>query len=174
MNFRWSVVQSERANILVDARDSRIMARAPATKNLQGTVDDGPQLFGTVNLAHAGFLAGFFALIEQPRGMSDGEPAMMQIHLIVGEHETDPLVLPDWFPERGAPARVIDGDIVTSPGRAEPAHAVRQPRRTQAYLGITKTLADFAKDAVVTDANVAELNLAVTTGDHAVGEIHAA
>ena len=39
----------------------------------------------------------------------DDEPALMDVHRVVGEHEADPLVLAKRLAEGGAPPRVIGG-----------------------------------------------------------------
>ena len=70
------------------------------------------------------------------------QPAGVQVHLVVGEHEADPLVLAERLAEGGAPPRVIGGDVVGAAGRAEPAHAMRQARRGEPHLGIAEAFAD--------------------------------
>jgi hypothetical protein len=47
----------------------------------------------------------------------------MDIHLVVGEHETDPLVLADRLAEGGAAPRVVGGDVVGAARRTQPPHA---------------------------------------------------
>ena len=73
----------------------------------------------------------------------------VQIHLVVGEHKADTLVLAQRFAEGGAAARVIGGDVVGAARGAEPAHAMRQPRRRKPHLGIAKPLADPAEDGTL-------------------------
>ena len=50
--------------------------------------------------------------------------------------------LPKAWRRRG----VVGGDVVRAPRRAEPAHAVRQPRRRQPHLRVAEALAELAED----------------------------
>ena len=70
----------------------------------------------------------------------------MQVHLVVGEHKADPLVLAQRLAKGGAAAGVVGGDVVGAPRGTQPAHAMRQARRRQPDLGIAKALADPAED----------------------------
>jgi len=73
------------------------------------------------------------------------EPALVDVHLVVGEHETDALVLTNWLAEGRAPPRVIGRDVVGAARGAEPAHAMRQARRREPHLRIAETFTDPAR-----------------------------
>ena len=74
---------------------------------------------------------------------ADDEPALVDVHRVVGEHEPDPTVLAQRLAEGGAPPRVIGGDVVGAACYPEPAHAMGQACRGEPHLGIAKTGADL-------------------------------
>ena len=88
----------------------------------------------------------------------------MDVHLVVGEHETDPLVLADRLAEGGAPPRVIRGDVVRATRGAEPTHAMRQTRRGEPHLRVAKTLADPTQDLAFVHPQSVEPDDCMTPG----------
>ena len=71
-------------------------------------------------------------------------------------------------------ACVVRGHVMRPPRLAEPAHAVRQPRRRQTHLRVTKTLADLAEHIAGRYAQPVEMQHAVTAGETGVQRIHQA
>ena len=58
--------------------------------------------------------------------------------------------------------RAIGGNFLGPDRRAEPAHAVREPRRCKANLGMTKALPDLAKNRISRKAQALEPNDGMT------------
>ena len=123
------------------------------------------------HLRTARFKIAAFALIEQPRRMPDVQARGLEIDVVVGEHETDALVLAERFAECLPPPRVIGRDVMRPPRLAEPAHAMRQSCRDQPHLRIAKPLADFAENIRRRNAQVLELYHRMAAGKAAVHRI---
>jgi len=86
------------------------------------------------------------ALVEQPRRAC--QITMRQVCKSIslsGQHEADPLVLAQGLAEGGAAPRIIGGDVVRPPGRAKPAHAMRQARRREPRLSVAEPLPHLAE-----------------------------
>ena len=90
-----------------------------------------------------------------------------------------PIALAECVP----PARIVDGDVVRAPRGAQPAHAMREPRRRQAHLRVLEALADLAEDVRRRHAHVLEPHDTVAARearvetahrplDHDAGRIH--
>jgi hypothetical protein len=109
-------------------------------------------------------MAGAFALVQQPGAVPDRHPAGVQIHLVVGQHEADALVLAQGLTEGGAGAGVVGGDVVRAAGGAEPAHAMGETRRGEPRLGIAEPLADAAEDGGFRHPHAVEADDAVAAG----------
>src|SRR5882672_9829763 len=88
----------------------------------------------------------------------------MQVDFVVGEHESDALMLADRTTE-GMPAPgMFHRDRLAAPRRTEPAHAVRQPCRSKPNLGIAEALTDLPQHAIRRDADAIERDFGVTAG----------
>src|SRR5579864_2311910 len=124
VDFGGAVIDAERADLAEEPGDDRVVGDAEPAEHLHAAVDDAPDRLRADHLGHARFVAAALALVEHPGGVPDDEAAGVQIHLVVGQHEADPLVLAERLPEGGAAPRVIGGDVMGAPGRAEPAHAM--------------------------------------------------
>ena len=73
MHLGRSIVESKRPNIAIDARDCRIVTGPTAAHYLQGAIDHCAEFLRAIHFARAHFTSRFFALIEQPSGMSRGQ-----------------------------------------------------------------------------------------------------
>src|SRR5277367_6630473 len=80
----------------------------------------------------------------------------MQINLVVRQHEANTLMLAERLAKGMPPPSVLDRDRVTAFGRAEPTHTMRETRRAEPHLRVSKALADLAKHAVGRHAHVVE------------------
>ena len=127
MHFGRAVVNAERAEVREDPGDDRFIGDALAAQHLHATVDDAPRRFGNDHLRTARLVQCELAAVEHPRAMPDREPRDVEVHVVVGQHESDAFVLADRLAERVPAACVIDRDVVRAPRSAQPAHAVRQP-----------------------------------------------
>ena len=78
--------------------------------------------------------------------MPNAEAALVQVLQIVGKLEADAFVLGERLAEGMAVAGVLDGDIVTAPRGAKPAHAVREAGGRQADLRVAETFAGLAEN----------------------------
>ena len=96
------------------------------------------------------------------------------VHLVVGQHEADALVLAELAAERLAPARIVAGDVVRPPRGAQPAHAVRQPRRREPHLRVAEAFAGLAEDVGCRHAHIGEPHHAVAAGKALVETVHRA
>src|SRR5579863_1880872 len=161
MDLRRPVVDAKGADVAIGALDYGVVGDAHPAENLQRTIDDAPSRLRAEDLAHAGFIARLLALIEHPRRVPDREAAERQLVFIIGEHEADPLMLADRAAEGVTAPRIVGRDRMTAPRRTQPAHAVRQPRRTQSHLRVAEALADRAEDALGPDPHVVEFDLGV-------------
>src|SRR5712692_306260 len=65
--------------------------------------------------------------------------------------------------ERLALSRVIRGDLRGARGGAEPAHAMRKPRRAEPKLRILESPAHLAQHGVVPDLAIDKIDLAVAS-----------
>src|SRR5207248_10872449 len=65
------------------------------------------------------------------------------------------------FPKRGTLFRVLNRDLDRSLSRAEPAHAMRQSRGREADLRDLETVAGFAEDEGVVDADMVVFDFVV-------------
>src|SRR5215472_862892 len=138
VDFGGAVIDAERAHVAEDAGDDRVVGDAEAAQDLHAAVDDAPDCLGADDLGHAGLVRPALAAVEDPGGVPDHQPGLVQIHLVVGEHEADTLVLAERLAERSAPPRVIDGCVVGAARGAEPAHAMRQTGRRETHLSIAE------------------------------------
>src|SRR5690349_12397186 len=102
VHLRRAVIDPERADLAEEARVDRIVGDAETAQDLHAAVDDPPDRLGADDLRHARLVSASLALIENPGGMPDDEPALVDVHLVVGEHEADPLVLAERLAEGGA------------------------------------------------------------------------
>src|SRR5579864_7616961 len=93
VDLRGAVIDAERADLAEDPGDDRVVGDAEPAEHLHAAVDDPPDCLRADDLGHAGFVAPALAPVQDPGGVPDDEARGMEIHLVVGEHETDPLVL---------------------------------------------------------------------------------
>src|SRR5690348_15159706 len=111
MDLARAVVDAEGTDFAEEAGDDRVDGDAEAAEDLHRAVDDAPDRLGADDLGHTRFMAAALALVEQPGAMPDRHPAGVQIHLVVGEHKADALVLAERLAEGGAGAGVVRGDV---------------------------------------------------------------
>src|SRR5262249_22009469 len=163
MNFRWPVIDPEWSDIAINALDDRVARDADRSQNLQAAIDHPAKGLGTEYFGHASFVARLLVTVQQPRRMPNRQTRQMQIDLIVGQHETDALVLADRATKGVAPSGVFGCDCMAAARRAEPAHAMSQTRRPEPDLGIAESLPDLAQHAVRRDVYIFERNLGVST-----------
>ncbi len=174
MDLGRAVVDAERAQVREDPRDDRFIGDALAAQHLHAAVDDAPRRLGNDHLGAARFVQRELAAVEHPRAMPDRESRDVQVHLVVGEHESDAFVLADRLAECVPAPRVVDGDIVRAPRRAEPAHAMREPRRRQSDLRVSEALADLAEDIARRNAQIVEPHDTVAARKARVEAVHRA
>ena len=96
------------------------------------------------------------ALVQHPGGVPDRQPAHADIDFVVGEHEADTLVPDQLRAENLPPQRIIRRDVVRAPRRAQPAHAVSQPRGRKPHLRVAEALAELAKDIAGRHTQISE------------------
>ena len=164
MHFRRTVIDSKRADVAVDAFDHRVGGDAEAAENLQRTIDHPPERFRAEHLAQAGLVARALAAIEQPGRLPDREAAQMQVGRVVGKLKPHALMLADKLAECVTAPRVVSRDRVAAPGRAEPSHAMRQPRRAETHLGVAKAVTDLSQNPLGADAHVVKLHFRMAAG----------
>src|SRR5262249_3503211 len=119
-----AVIDAERAHLAKQPRDDRVIGDAEPTQDLHAAVDHAPDRLRADDFRHARFVAGALALIEQPSRVPDSQAAGVEVHLVVGEHETDPLMLAERLAEGGAATRIIGRNVVCATSGAEPPHAM--------------------------------------------------
>src|SRR5437763_16700224 len=107
VHLRGSVIDAERPHLAEQPRDDRVVRNPEPAQDLHAAVDDPPDRFRAGDFRHARLMPRALALVEQPGRMPDRQSAGVQIHLVVGEHEADSLVLAERLAEGGAAARVI-------------------------------------------------------------------
>src|SRR5262249_17487274 len=145
-------------------REDRVVGDAEAAQDLHAAVDDPPDRLRADDLRHARLVPAPLTLVEDPGGVPNDEPALVDVHLVVGEHEADTLMLADRFAERGAPTGITHGNVMGAPCGAEPAHAMRQARRRQADLRIAKALTDPPQYLALVHPQSVEADDRMTTG----------
>ena len=121
MDLRRTVIDAEGADVAEEAGDDRVVGDAEPAQDLHAAVDDAPDRLRADDLCHARFVRAALALVEHPGGVPDDEPALVDVHRVVGEHEAHPLVLAQGLAEGGAPPRIVCGDVVGALRGAEPA-----------------------------------------------------
>ncbi len=84
MHLGGAIVDPERADFPEEARDDRIVSDAETTEDLHAAVDDPPNGLGADDLCHARLVAPAIAAVENPGGVPDHEPALVDVHLVVG------------------------------------------------------------------------------------------
>ena len=70
----------------------------------------------------------------------------------------DALVLAERLPNDMRVARILRRDVVRAQRRAEPAHAMRQARRSQPHLRVLKAFADLAQHVVARNPQVLDVD----------------
>src|SRR5271169_4812914 len=121
MHLGGAVIDAERADFAEEPRDNRVVGDAEPAEDLHAAVDDAPDRLRADHLGHARLVSAALTAVEHPGRVPDHQPALMDVHLVVGEHEPDPLMLADRLAEGGAPPRVVGGDVVGAPRRAAPS-----------------------------------------------------
>jgi hypothetical protein len=116
-------------------------------------------------------MAPFAALVEHPGTVPDRQSRRVHVHLVVGQLETHALVLDQRLAETLAAACVLDRGVMDPSRGTRPAHAVREPRRPQPHLGISKALADLAQHIGGRHPQAAEMHDAVAAREAAVQRI---
>ncbi|PAV67246.1 hypothetical protein WR25_02371 [Diploscapter pachys] len=171
VHFARTVIDAERPDIAEDPLHHRVPGHPAPAQHLHRAINHPPQRLGADHLGHARVDIAPLALVEYPGAVPYRQAHHMQVHLVVGEHEADTLVLAQRFAEGVAGARMIAGDVVGTTRGAEPAHAVGQPCRRQTHLGVAEALADLAEHIARRDAQVVETQLPVATGEAAVQRV---
>src|SRR5215831_6632526 len=93
MHLRGAVIDAERADLAEETRNDRVVGDAEPAQDLHAAVDDAPDRLRADDLGHARLMRATLALVEQPGSVPDDEPALMDVHRVVGEHKAHPLVL---------------------------------------------------------------------------------
>src|SRR3954452_22875676 len=93
MYLAGAVIDAERSDLLEQAGDYRVVGNAETAQNLHAAIDDAPDRLGADHLGHARFVATPLAIVQNPGAMPDRETRGVDVHLVVGQHEPDPLVL---------------------------------------------------------------------------------
>src|SRR5215469_10133254 len=102
MHLGGAVIDPERADLAEEARHDRVVGNAETAEDLHAAVDDPPNRFRADDLCHARLVPPPLTLIEKPSRVPDDQPALVNVHLVVGEHEADPLVLAERLAEGSA------------------------------------------------------------------------
>ena len=77
MHFARTVVDTEAADVLVDAHDDSLAGDAPSTKYLHTAIDDPARSLGHQHLGAARFEICLFALIQHPGTVLDREARLI-------------------------------------------------------------------------------------------------
>jgi hypothetical protein len=106
---------------------------------LHAAIGNAPHGFRCDHLDAARFVQPEATLVKHPGTVPDGKPGDVHIHFVVGEHESDALVLTKTSTESLAPPRIVRRHVVRPSYRAEPPHAVREAGRRKANLRVLET-----------------------------------
>ena len=96
----------------------------------------------------------------------------MQVHFVVGQHETHAFMLCQRLAESLAPARIVGGRFVCAAGSPQPAHAMRQPRRCQPNLRVLQALAGFTQHIGHRHPQTFKPHHGVSAGEAGVHRVH--
>src|SRR5215469_7637340 len=109
VDFGGTVIDAERAHVAEDAGDDRVVGDAEAAEDLHAAVDDAPDRLRADDLGHARLVCAAPALVEHPGGVPNHQPALVDVHIVVGEHEAHPLVFAQRLAKGGTAPRVVGG-----------------------------------------------------------------
>ena len=96
----------------------------------------------------------------------------MQVHFVVGQHETHAFMLRQRLAESLAPTCIVGGSFVCAAGSAQPAHAMRQPRRCQPNLRVLQALTGFTQHIGHRHPQAFKPHHSVPTGEAGVHRVH--
>ena len=133
--MRKARISRNTCSTIVSPRD------AGAAHHLDAAIGDAEQRLGDRDLGHRAFRRAERAGVEHVGAPVDHQLGLLQVDQIVGQHEADALMVDQQLAERLALAGIVGGDLLRAGRGAEPAHAVRQPRRAEAHLRILEALA---------------------------------
>src|SRR5262249_52751479 len=162
MHLGRPVVDAESADVAVEALQHEVARDATSAADLYRTVDDAADRLGDEDLAHRRFLSRLLATFQLFGGVEDHQPRGVQFDCRIGDHPLQRLVLGEELAEGGALPHVVGADFQCSHGSAEPAHAVRQPRRPEAGLPQRKAPGKAAEALVPPDTAILQETLAVS------------
>src|SRR3546814_6913062 len=87
-----AVVDAKGPHVAEDPLDDGLGRDPPPTEDLDAAVGDAPDRLRADRLGDARLHARPLPLVEQPSGVPDLKPGGADVHLVVGQHEADPLV----------------------------------------------------------------------------------
>ena len=135
------VVDPRRARVLVDAGDRQVHGDARGAVHLHRAVGDPAERLRDERLRHRHLLPVRQPLLDLPRGVEHHQPARVQVHRRVGEHELQALVARELLAERAPLQQPPRRQVERALGEADPAHRVREPPARQPLLGDDEALA---------------------------------
>ena len=115
MYFTGAVVDTEGAHVGEDTHHRTFIGDTHTTHDLYCTVHHAPLSLGAHHLGTARFKITFLTLIEQPCGVPDMQSGGHQVHVVVGDHEANTLMLNQWLTKGDTLAHVVKRKIVRAP-----------------------------------------------------------
>ncbi|MCO5588369.1 hypothetical protein L7F22_042324 [Adiantum nelumboides] len=161
VGLRGAVVDAERAHLAQEPAQQHVPRDAAAAVELQGPVDDPPHRLRRERLGDRDLRPGGAALVQLPAGLQDQPARGGDVDLVVGDHLLRHAEVGQPRPEHLPLRRPGHGDVLGAARDAQPAHAVGQPGRAEADLGVAVALVDLTQHGVVGDAAVGEPDLQV-------------
>ena len=149
MYLAGAIVDPEGPHLPVEDGKGNILAHAQGAGDLKRPVHRPVHRLGDKDLGHGGLVADPLPPVQLPGGVPDHEAGGVELHVAVGDHELNALVLGELFAE-GLPLQgVLLGELRGPHPHPEPAHAVGQPGRIQAEFGVLEPLPHLAQDRLL-------------------------
>src|SRR5438309_998271 len=120
MHFARTVVNPERAQFAEYQLNDSIASHTGATHDLDVSIRNPEQRFGHRHLRHGGLEGARGAAVEDSSAPVDHQLRLLQLDLIIGQHETDALMINEQLPEGLASDSVRGRDLLSAPARSEP------------------------------------------------------
>jgi hypothetical protein len=144
VHFGGTVIDPEGADVAEDLLHRRVAGDAQAAQHLHAAVGHAVQRLRHRDLAMLDSdVPGVPG--QHPGAPVDGQLGLLQIDLVVGQHEADAFVIDQRLAEGAPLAGISDGDVVGPLGRSPPAHAVGEARRRESDLSVLETQIHLAQ-----------------------------
>src|SRR6185437_299242 len=161
VHFGGAVDQAGGAGGAVDPFQDGVLGIAARAVELDRGVGGVVQRIRDMHLGHGDFLARAVAAVELPRGVHGEEPPDLNLLRHLAELDLHAFAVGELDAETFAVVDVGLRDVEAALRQAEPAHAVRQPRRAEPDLRHLQAVADAEQHVVVVDFEAVELQLAM-------------